>query len=327
MAVTRPRISVAMCTFNGARFLEPQLESFVAQSRLPDEVVVCDDGSSDDSVAILEAFALRAPFPVHVEVNEVPLGSTKNFEKAIGLCTGDLIATSDQDDVWLPEKLALCEAAFDRDPRLGLVFTDAAIVDEELRPLDYHLWESIHFRRAAQGRLARGDAFAVLLRQWVVTGATAMFRADLRPVLLPIPACWVHDGWIAILAGALAPVGLVQRPTMKYRQHARQQIGATRPSWAQLYRKARWMDADYFRLNHERFLLARERLLAFPGPAPDAAALALLESKIAHQARRLAISESTSRMKRILWSLDEFLHGRYARYSPALSHVLKDMFL
>jgi len=323
----RLRISVAMCTFDGARFLEPQLESFVAQSRLPDELVVCDDRSSDDTLVILEAFAGRAPFPVRIEVNPVRLGSTRNFEKAIGLCTGDLIATSDQDDVWLPEKLALCEAAFARDPTLGLVFTDAEIVDESLRPLGYTLWESIHFRRPAQRRVARGDAFAVLLRQWVVTGATAMFRADLRPVLLPIPACWVHDGWIAFLVGAMAPLGMVERPTVMYRQHPGQQIGGTRFDWRRLYLTARFMGPAYFRLDHERFRLAVERLRAFANRDPDPVTLALLDRKLAHQARRLAISESQSRARRILWALDEFLHGRYARYSPAFSHVLKDMFL
>ncbi len=96
------------------RCLEPQLASLLAQTRLPDELVACDDGSTDGTVSILEAFARRAPFPVRIERNDVRLRSTRNFEKAIGLCTGDLIATSDQDDVWLPEKLALCEAAIDR---------------------------------------------------------------------------------------------------------------------------------------------------------------------------------------------------------------------
>jgi glycosyltransferase involved in cell wall biosynthesis len=321
------RISIALCTFDGARFLEPQLESFVAQSRLPDELVVCDDRSSDDTLVILEAFAGRAPFPVRIEVNPVRLGSTRNFEKAIGLCTGDLIATSDQDDVWLPEKLALCEAAFARDPTLGLVFTDAEIVDESLRPLGYTLWESIHFDRRARRRVTDGDAFGVLLRQWLVTGAATMFRADLRPVFLPIPDVWVHDGWIAFLAGAVAPVGMVDHPTVRYRQHPGQQIGGVRFTWRQLYRTAKSMGPAYFRRDHERFRLALDRLSAFPDRIRNEGSLERVNQKLAHQARRLAISESPSRARRILLSLDELLHGRYARYSPAWSHAVKDMFL
>jgi hypothetical protein len=119
----------------------------------------------------------------------------------------------------------------------------------------------------------------------------------------------------------------VEQPTLRYRQHGGQQIGATRFTWAQLYRVARSLDAAYFRLNHERFRLADERLHAFASWVREAPSLELMDGKLAHQARRLAISESQSRAQRILWALDEFLHGRYARYSPAFSHVLKDMFL
>src|SRR5215470_8302349 len=111
-----PAISVAMCTYNGARFLAEQLGSLAAQSRLPDELVVCDDGSTDESAEIVKDFARHAPFPVRLEVNEENLGATKNFEKAIGLCRGEVIALSDQDDVWYPKKLELHESVFVADP-------------------------------------------------------------------------------------------------------------------------------------------------------------------------------------------------------------------
>jgi glycosyltransferase involved in cell wall biosynthesis len=323
----RPRISVALCTFEGARFLEPQLESLAAQTRLPDELVACDDGSSDGTVEILRAFAGRSPFPVRIEVNAATLRSTKNFEKAIGLCTGDLIATCDQDDVWLPEKLALCEEAFARDPRIGLVFSDAEVVDERLRPLGYRLWDAVHFGRAAQRRVRRGRAFDLLLRQWVMTGATMMFRAEFRSTLLPIPECWIHDGWIAFLIGALAPVGMIPQPTVLYRQHAAQQIGAARLTWGETYALARKVGPEYFRRDHDRFQLARKRLGALAGWGLDPGVLDQVDRKVAHQARRLAISECPSRARRILWTLDELVHGRYGRYSPALSHSAKDMFL
>src|SRR5690242_1846918 len=103
----RLRISVAMCTFNGARFLPEQLESITAQTRLPDELVICDDRSADESLEIIRAFLDRPPFTVRLEINERNLGSTKNFEKAIGLCQGEIIALADQDDVWFPQKLEL----------------------------------------------------------------------------------------------------------------------------------------------------------------------------------------------------------------------------
>jgi glycosyltransferase involved in cell wall biosynthesis len=327
--LSRPaRLSIALCTYDGARFLEPQLESFASQTRPPDELVVCDDRSSDGTISILEAFARTAPFPVRIEKNDVRLGSTRNFEKAIGLCTGDLIATSDQDDVWLPEKLALCEAPFENDPRLGLVFTDAEVVDESLRPRGYRLWETIHLGRGARRRALRGGAFDVLLRQWLVTGATMMFRVEYRPVVLPIPACWVHDGWIAFLIGALAPVAMLEQPTLLYRQHAAQQIGAERLDWGQTLALARSVGPKHFRLARDRFQLASERLHTLPGREVDPGILALVDGKVAHQERRLAISECPSRTRRALWAVEELVRGGYSRFSPATSHhFAKDLLL
>ena len=87
---TRPRISIALCTYNGASFLEAQLESYQTQTRLPDELIACDDGSTDATGDILAAFARRARFPMRVHANPARLGATKNFEQAIGLCSGDL---------------------------------------------------------------------------------------------------------------------------------------------------------------------------------------------------------------------------------------------
>ena len=99
------RISVAMCTFNGGRYLEQQLESIAEQTQQPCELVVCDDGSTDDTIAILKRFKANAPFPVTVVENAVRMGSTSNFDQAIGMARGEFIALCDQDDRWLPHKL------------------------------------------------------------------------------------------------------------------------------------------------------------------------------------------------------------------------------
>ena len=113
-----------MCTYNGAEFLQAQLESILAQTRPPDEIVVCDDGSTDDTEAVLKRFS-----GLVLHLNKQNLGSVKNFEQAIGLCTGDIIALSDQDDVWREDKLHSIEQAFRKTPTAGLVFSDAEIVD------------------------------------------------------------------------------------------------------------------------------------------------------------------------------------------------------
>lgn len=219
------RISVAMCTYNGSAFLPEQLASMAAQTRLPDELVVCDDGSVDATPQIVAEFARYAPFPVRWIRNEVNLGSSKNFEKAIGLCTGDLIALSDQDDIWMPEKLARQAERFERDPALGGVFSDAELVDDKSQPVGIRLWVGFRFPPRQQKKFREGGAVDVLLKWNVVTGATLMIRASLRPIYSPIPDCWHHDGWIAWMAVLYSKLDFLEEPLIRYRIHASQQVG------------------------------------------------------------------------------------------------------
>jgi hypothetical protein len=201
------------------------------------------------------------------------------------------------------------------------------VVDGELRSLGHTMWDAIAFGRMARRRVRRGRSFEVLLRQWVVTGATMMFRSEYRPFVLPIPDEWVHDGWIAFIVGALAPIGFVERATLKYRQHAAQQIGGKKLSLRELYQKAREVGPAHFRLDYERFELARERLRSLASHLRDPGILARVDGKVDHHRRRLAISEASSRWKRVMWSLDELIHGRYHRYSPTCTHFIKDVLL
>src|ERR671918_1535646 len=126
------KISVAMCTYNGAEYLPAQLESILAQSRPPDEIVVCDDCSTDQTPALLEQFKPESPIPIIIKINKQNLGSVKNFEQTVSMCTGDVVALSDQDDVWRKDKLQLFDDAFRKNPTAGLVFSDAEIVGENL---------------------------------------------------------------------------------------------------------------------------------------------------------------------------------------------------
>ena len=128
------RISVAMATHNGERYLRGQLESIERQSRRPDEVVISDDCSSDSTLAVAEAFARRAPFDVTVIRNDETVGYGENFFRATEQCSGHLIAFSDQDDVWHVDKLLRCEVPFLADPGMALAGHSTPIVDQNLRP-------------------------------------------------------------------------------------------------------------------------------------------------------------------------------------------------
>lgn len=222
------KISVAMCTYNGADFLSDQLESIIAQSRPPDEIVVCDDGSADDTRTLLEQFATTSPVPVALHFNEKNLGSVKNFEKAINLCTGDVIALSDQDDFWRADKLRLIEDSFRAAPQAGLVFSDAEIVDENLKSLERRMWDEVAFDSTKRRLVRSGRALEILIGGWTVTGATMAFRSEFVNLSLPIPddIAMIHDGWIALIIAAVAEVLMIEEPLVKYRQHGKQQIGA-----------------------------------------------------------------------------------------------------
>ncbi len=113
------RISIALCTYNGERFLNQQLASMAQQTRLPDELVVCDDRSTDRTLTMVREFAASAPYPVRIFQNEQNLGFAANFERAIRLCQGNLIALSDQDDIWYPIRLQRSEHEFTCPSRSG----------------------------------------------------------------------------------------------------------------------------------------------------------------------------------------------------------------
>lgn len=220
--------SIALCTYNGAKFLAGQLESFLRQTRLPDELVVCDDRSTDETIGILEDFARDAPFPVRIYVNENNLGSTKNFERAISFCTGDLIFLSDQDDVWENKKISRMVSIFDQNPDTILAFSDAEIVDENLKSLGKSLWETT-FNDRKRNLVSKENFFGILLNEGIVTGATVCFKSELKDYILPIPILgnFIHDGWIALVAAQLGKVEFLSEKLIKYRQHSNQQIGAS----------------------------------------------------------------------------------------------------
>ncbi len=323
--MTEQRLSIAMCTYNGARYLQEQLDSIATQTRTPNELVLCDDRSSDATTEIIESFAIEAAFPVRLYVNEENLGSTKNFEKAIGLCTGDVVVLSDQDDVWYSEKLIRIEDAFSGSPRTGLVFSDAEVVDEHLQPLGYSLWQSVGFSRNDQELIARGKAFDALLRRSIVTGATMAFRAWLKDVVLPIPEGWVHDGWISLLAAALTNLSPIQDSLIKYRQHPSNQIGGVRKSFGGRLGNVRHTDSVAYAETKARYVEAYDRLLKYVDASENPDIFSKHKAKIRHLHARSEMPKAAP--LRLPSVLRELVGLRYHRYSNGWSSVAKDVFL
>jgi glycosyltransferase involved in cell wall biosynthesis len=217
-----------MCSYNGEAYLREQLDSIAAQTRLPDELVVCDDVSTDATPKILENFKAAAPFPVRIHINAKRLGPVRNFEQGIGQCTGDQIFLSDQDDVWEPHKIermeaVLCEleSKHSRSTPL-LVHSDLEVVDKNLKRVAPSFLNY-------QGIAHDEEPLCSLLLYNFVTGCACVFNRALVDLALPFPEdAIVHDWWIALCAAAAGKIGFLREPTIKYRQHGANEIGAKR---------------------------------------------------------------------------------------------------
>jgi len=321
-------ISVAMCTFNGEPFLIAQLESIARQDRLPNELVVCDDGSSDRTLEILGQFAKRCSFPVRIEVNSENLGSTRNFEKCISRCQGSIVALTDQDDVWYPHKLRRLEAAL-RDSRdIVAAFSDAEVIDDDSRPVGLRLWESFGLDYASQTKFLRGRALEVLCNHPVITGATLAFRRDRFHPMLPIPPNQFHDAWISFLLAASGRFVLIPEPLMHYRRHHRQQVGpgasvlSVAAQMAEAKKRGRTRRCEERGRFQQLYDFLSERSESFPHAE---AAMREVEGKLSHLARRERLPEP--RIARVFGVLHEVLAGAYWRYSSGWKSVAKDLLL
>lgn len=307
-----------MATRDGARFLERQLASLAAQTRPPDELVVSDDASTDATAAIVNTFAARAPFPVRFSRNPAPLGVVGNFERAIEMTTGDVVALCDQDDLWFPDKLKMLEMLFIEDVARIFIFTDANLIDENDALIRSRLW-SATMTDTQRNRIGT-DPWGVLLRRNVVTGATVAFRATLKVAALPIPKKidLLHDGWLALVAAGMGRVHACPDALVNYRIHPGQHTGLGKdvPPPPQSGR------AEAFARSVNRLKSLKIRLLE-KGMSPADPKIAEIEAFLTHQTARGGLP--ASRLARIPAVLRELAAGRYRRFANGWRSAGKDL--
>lgn len=324
------RMSVAMCTYNGAEFLPAQLASIAEQTRPPDEIIICDDASTDETRALLESFARTSRVPLSLYFSDQNVGSVKNFERAIHLCTGDIIALSDQDDVWRADKLQLIEKSFRQNTAAGLIFSDAELVDKNLKTLNTRIWDEVGFDAHKRKLLRAGRSLEVLITGWTVTGATMAFRSDFVKLALPIPTniAMIHDGWIALTIAAVADVVFIEEPLIKYRQHERQQVGAPKRRQVQPQRGLQAFENVLRRRNsatelHEILLVLEERLAAHQNSFDCRRALAFVGDYSLHLDVRANLPRK--RLSRLPRILRELMTMRYHEYGNGFKSAAKDL--
>jgi glycosyltransferase involved in cell wall biosynthesis len=320
-----PPISVALCTHNGARFVQQQLESIAAQTVRPSEIVVSDDASADATREIVRAFfvseAASGMRCVLLE-NPVPLGVVANFEQALVACRGELVVLSDQDDVWRADRIAHAARRFADEDDLLLLGSDARIVDDRGRPTGLSLLDTLEVSEADRGAIHDGRAFAPLLKRNLVTGATVMLRGTLLRLAVPFPPSWVHDEWLAAIAASTGRVDVDPQQLIDYRQHGANQIGVRRLGLLQ--KLGRLVDVDAGRNSRllERAMALSERLDRL-GDAVPVAFRDLAARKVAHH--RLRAGLPAARLARVAPILRELRRGGYSLFGRGWADAARDL--
>jgi glycosyltransferase involved in cell wall biosynthesis len=231
----KPKVSIALCTYNGEKFLQKQIDSYLSQTVLPDEIIICDDGSGDNTIAIIQKNVDQNP-AIHWQLlqNKKTIGTGRNFEKAIRYCSGEFIFLSDQDDIWEREKIGETIIYFDNNPDCDASFSDASLIDEADRKIPETLLDNSFFKTAYRKNYESADLFywSILLGN-IITGATMAIRRLALPNILPFQLdlgrrkLW-HDGWISLSLMTDGRVGYIDQTLMQYRVHAAQQVGVVR---------------------------------------------------------------------------------------------------
>ena len=318
-------VSVVLCTYNGEKYLRDQLQSILDQTRLPDEILISDDGSTDSTLQIVEEFTSLNPDAKTpqwtVLTRNAPLGVSENFASALGHARGEFIALADQDDLWEPDRLEKQLGLF-REGTL-LVHSDASLVDESGTKTGT-LMSALRLTRGERKNLEEGRALGVLLRRNVVTGATTMIHSSLIRQALPIPSGWIHDEWFALVAAVQGGIVFSELPLIRYRQHAGNEIGATKTDYTEAKRRLREKRSDFFRrklLRNEGITQLLEQQAAWLSPN----AQLILTAKVAFDVWRSCLPES--RAHRVVPILRRWVSGDYGSFARGYVDVIRDLSL
>lgn len=216
------KYSVALCTYNGEKYIAEQLRSILQQTFKPSQIIVSDDGSSDKTILIAETVLSKSNIDYRIVKNTTGKGVISNFQNAISLCRENLIFTSDQDDVWMSNKAYEMIKCFEINPTALLIFSDGELVDENLELLNCSMWKSVGI---SSDMLKENDWFDYMLNRCFVTGAAMAFKRNLFSKNENIPQAWLHDGWLAwkaVSQGGLIPC---DKRLILYRQHKNNVVG------------------------------------------------------------------------------------------------------
>jgi glycosyltransferase involved in cell wall biosynthesis len=212
-----PLISIVLCTYNGAVYLQKQLESLLEQSYQNFEIIICDDASTDNTPQLLASYASNEH--IRIYYNKVNIGLTNNIEQALSYCKGDYLAFCDQDDFWEKDKLTILYDAIQDDM---LIYSDSELVDEN--------GEKMNIRLSQLRNMHTGNNILGFVFSNCVWGHTILIRSSLLEYVLPIPAGIPHDSWMGFVAACVNRIKYYDLPLNFYRQHQNSVTSTLPPS-------------------------------------------------------------------------------------------------
>jgi len=221
------KISVALCTYNGDKYIKQQLESIFHQTMAVTEIVVVDDCSTDSTVQVIEEIGKQYPDIIRLIRNRENIGFRKNFEKALIECNGDYIFFSDQDDVWKNYKVEHVVSYLKESGMYGL-FTNGDLIDDKGKKIEGNLFKGLSIDKYLSQKTLYPDLFAMLsLNSNFVTGATLTITKEAKNLILPFYTSRkvYHDHYIALKLAAIDKFACLNECLISYRIHSTQQIG------------------------------------------------------------------------------------------------------
>ncbi|WP_421945293.1 glycosyltransferase [Pedobacter sp.] len=213
MATKQPLVSIALCTYNGEKYITKQLDSILKQDYPNLEIIISDDISSDGTATILKNYAAKYQ-NIKFWVNESNLGFNQNFKKAMDNCSGDFIAIADQDDIWLENKISLLME------NIGdnlLIYHDSAYIDNQDKPtgkstLSHH-------------RFVKGECAKNLLYYNCVSGHTCLIKKELLSLTPNFPTNFYYDWWLAYTAACTGKITFITNKFVLHRKHEESSTG------------------------------------------------------------------------------------------------------
>lgn len=310
------RLSIALATYNGDKFIQSQLNSILKQTRLPDELVIVDDASTDKTISIINKFKKKVPFSCSIFKNTLNKGSAYTFNKAINLCRFDIIVFCDQDDIWELNKLKKIEDTFIENPNIDYVISNANIIDQNSNDMGYSLWEQRKFNAFWINEFNSGNEFEVLFTKNIITGMTTAISQKIKRLGDVKPNGVIHDAWYIYVASILGYKGkLIEEMLINYRQHLNQQFGSLKDGKLinienSLKKNKKVIDMN-LKILYPLFNFANNNI-----KESDKKKYEFLLNKLNHFSCRKNIYESNL-LSRIFKISKELSSGNYQKYSSA----------